>query len=187
MSEKREKNSAYDKLTPQRKALVDMVLKNLENGKGIWEQGWADTGIPVSVATGKRYHGINNLFLSLIAIERGYTDNRWATFKQIEDNGWSFKKDAENKSLGKGAGVTIEFYELRDRETKKPFDNSVLDGMTEAERQKYMDDNVYRLRKYYRVFNGDIIEGIPERKKHIIDPSEMVERAEKLFSALERL
>ena len=182
MSEKREKNSAYDKLTPQRKALVDMVLKNLENGKGIWEQGWADTGIPVSVATGKRYHGINNLFLSLIAIERGYTDNRWATFKQIEDNGWSFKKDAENKSLGKGAGVTIEFYELRDRETKKPFDNSVLDGMTEAERQKYMDDNVYRLRKYYRVFNGDIIEGIPERKKHIIDPSETVERAEKLLA-----
>ena len=181
MNEKREKNSAYDKLTPQRKALVDMVLKNLENGKGIWEQGWADTGIPVSVATGKRYHGINNLFLSLIAIERGYTDNRWATFKQIEDNGWSFKKDAENKSLGKGAGVTIEFYELRDRETKKPFDNSVLDGMTEAERQKYMDDNVYRLRKYYRVFNGDIIEGIPERKKHIIDPSETVERAEKLL------
>ena len=55
MGEKREKNSAYDKLTPQRKALVDMVLKNLENGKGIWEQGWADTGIPVSVATGKRY------------------------------------------------------------------------------------------------------------------------------------
>ena len=70
MNEKREKNSAYDKLTPQRKALVDMVLNNLENGKGIWEQGWADTGIPVSVATGKRYHGINNLFLSLIAIER---------------------------------------------------------------------------------------------------------------------
>ena len=72
MSENTEKNNAYDKLTPQRKALVDMVLKNLENGKGIWEQGWAETGVPVSAATGKRYRGINNLFLSLIAIERGY-------------------------------------------------------------------------------------------------------------------
>lgn len=30
MSEINEKNNAYDKLTPQRKALVDMVLKNLE-------------------------------------------------------------------------------------------------------------------------------------------------------------
>ena len=51
MSEKTEKNNAYDKLTPQRKALVDMVLKNLENGKGIWEQGWADTGVPEGTRT----------------------------------------------------------------------------------------------------------------------------------------
>lgn len=181
MSEKTEKNNAYDKLTPQRKALVDMVLKNLENGKGIWEQGWADTGIPVSAATGKRYRGINNLFLSLIAIERGYTDNRWATFNQINDRGWSFKKDEEGRSRGKDAGVTIEFYELYDRTTKKAFDRSTLDGMTESERDEYMQENVRPMRKYFRVFNGDIIDGIPEREKHEIDPSERVERAEKLL------
>lgn len=158
-----------------------MVLKNLENGKGIWEQGWADTGVPVSAATGKRYRGINNLFLSLIAIERGYTDNRWATFHQISDRGWSFKKDEEGRSRGKDAGVTIEFYELYDKETKKAFDRSTLDGMTESERDEYMQDNVRPMRKYFRVFNGDIIEGIPEREKREIDPSERVERAEKLL------
>lgn len=181
MSEKKGQSNAYDKLTPQRKALVDMVLKNLENGKGIWEQGWADTGVPVSAATGKRYRGINNLFLSLIAIERGYTDNRWATFHQIDDRGWSFKKDEEGRSRGKDAGVTIEFYELYDKETKKAFDRSTLDGMTESERDEYMQDNVRPMRKYFRVFNGDIIEGIPEREKREIDPSERVERAEKLL------
>lgn len=181
MNEKKGKSSAYDKLTPQRKALVDMVLKNLENGKGVWEQGWADTGVPVSAATGKRYHGINNLFLSLIAIERGYTDNRWATFHQISDRGWSFKKDEEGRSRGKDAGVTIEFYELYDRETKKAFERSTLDGMTESERDEYMQENVRPMRKYFRVFNGDIIEGIPEREKREIDPSERVERAEKLL------
>ncbi len=181
MSEKTEKNNAYDKLTPQRKALVDMVLKNLENGKGFWEQGWADMGVPVSAATGKRYRGINNLFLSLIAMERGYTDNRWATFNQINDRGWSFKKDEEGRSRGKDAGVTIEFYELYDKETKKAFDRSTLDGMTESERDEYMQENVRPMRKYFRVFNGDIIEGIPEREKRTIDPSEKVERAEKLL------
>lgn len=181
MSEIKEKNNAYDKLTPQRKALVDMVLKNLENGKGLWEQGWADMGVPVSAATGKRYRGINNLFLSLIAIERGYTDNRWATFNQINDHGWSFKKDEEGRSRGKDAGVTIEFYELYDKETKKAFDRSTLDGMTESERDEYMQENVRPMRKYFRVFNGDIIEGIPEREKRVIDPSERVERAEKLL------
>lgn len=181
MSENTEKNNAYDKLTPQRKALVDMVLKNLENGKGIWEQGWADTGVPVSAATGKRYRGINNLFLSLIAIERGYTDNRWATYHQIEERGWNFKKDEEGRSRGKDAGVTIEFYELYDKETKKAFEKSMLDGMTESECDEYMQENVRPMRKYFRVFNGDIIEGIPEREKRIIDPSERVERAEKLL------
>jgi antirestriction protein ArdC len=181
LGEIEEKNNAYDKLTPQRKALVDMVLCNLENGKGFWEQGWADMGVPISAATGKRYRGINNLFLSLIAMERGYTDNRWATFNQINDRGWSFKKDEEGRSRGKDAGVTIEFYELYDKETKKAFDRSTLDGMTESERDEYMQDNVRPMRKYFRVFNGDIIEGIPEREKRTIDPSEKVERAEKLL------
>ena len=180
MSEQKEQ-SAYDKLTPQRKALVDMVLKNLEEGKGIWEQGWADMGVPVSAATGKRYRGVNNLYLALTAIERGYTDNRWATFNQINEKGWSFKKDEEGNSRGKNAGVTIEFYELYDRETKKPFDKTTLDGMTDSERDEYMQENVRPMRKYYRVFNGDVIEGIPEREKRTIDPSEKVERAEKLL------
>ena len=33
-------NSAYEKLTPALKALVDAVMKNLEKGVGLWEQGW---------------------------------------------------------------------------------------------------------------------------------------------------
>lgn len=181
MSEKKEQNNPYEKLTPQRKALVDMVLKNLESGKGFWEQGWADMGVPVSAATGKRYRGINNLFLSLIAMERGYTDNRWATYNQINERGWSFKKDEEGRSRGKDAGVTIEFYELFDRETKKAFDKSTLDGMTDSERDEYLQENVRPMRKYFRVFNGDIIDGIPEREKRIIETSERVERAEKLL------
>ncbi len=174
-------NNAYDKLTPQRKALVDMILKNLESGTGFWQKGWVGLGVPISAATGKRYRGINNLFLSLIALERGYTDARWATYHQIEEKGWHFKKDEEGKSLGKNAGVTIEFYELYDRETKKPFDRSVLDGMTDSERDEYMQENVRPMRKYFRVFNGDIIEGIPAQEKRQLDPSERVERAEKLL------
>lgn len=181
MNEIATNNNAYDKLTPQRRALVDIVLNNLENGKGFWEQGWANIGAPISAATGKRYRGINNLYLSLIAMARGYTDNRWATYNQITERGWSFKKDEEGKSRGKDAGVTIEFYELFDKDTKKPFDRATLDGMTESERDEYMQENVRPMRKYFRVFNGDIIDGIQEREKHTIDPSEKEDRAEKLL------
>ena len=47
------KNAVYDKLTPQRKLLVDAVLKNLEKGTGLWEQGWSGGVAPVSAITGK--------------------------------------------------------------------------------------------------------------------------------------
>ena len=177
-----QKSTAYDRLTPQRKQLVDAVLKNLENGVGLWKQGWSGGGAPVSAITGKRYNGVNRIFLMLASMERGYSDNRWLTYKQMEDKGWRFKTDAEGRSLGKGAVVEIEYFELRDKQTKQPFDRHTLDGMTADERNEYMDENVYPLRKYYRVFNGDVIEGIPEQKKGEHDTTGYNARAENLIS-----
>ena len=174
-------NSAYEKLTPARKALVDAVMKNLENGVGLWEQGWAGGGAPVSAISGKQYNGVNRMFLMAATAERGYSDNRWVTFKQMEDKGWSFKRDEEGRSRGKNAGVSIEYFELRDKETKQPFDRHTLDGMTADERNAYMDENVYPIRKYYRVFNGDVIEGIPERERVEHDPTGRNDRAEALI------
>lgn len=174
-------NSAYKKLTPARKALVDAVMKNLENGVGLWEQGWAGGGAPVSAISGKQYNGVNRMFLMAATAERGYSDNRWVTFKQMEDKGWSFKRDEEGRSRGKNAGVSIEYFELRDKETKQPFDRHTLDGMTADERNAYMDENVYPIRKYYRVFNGDVIEGIPERERVEHDPTGRNDRAEALI------
>ena len=177
-----QKSTAYDRLTPQRKQLVDAVLKNLENGVGLWKQGWSGGGAPVSAITGKRYNGVNRIFLMLASMERGYSDNRWLTYKQMEDKGWHFKTDEEGKSLGKGAGVSIEYFEFRDKTTKQPLDRHTLDGMTADERNEYMDENVYPLRKYYRVFNGDVIEGIPEQKKGEHDTTGYNARAENLIS-----
>ncbi len=44
-----------------------------------------------------------------------------------------------------------------------------------------MDEDVIALRKYYFVFNGDVIDGIPEREKREIDPSGKNSRAEGLL------
>lgn len=179
--ENKSKSDAFSKLTPERKELVEKVLANLESGDGLWKQGWICSGMPKSGITGKRYHGINNLFLTLVAMERGYKDNRWITFNQMKDRDWEFKKDEDGTSKGKNAGIAIEFFELRDKDTKKPFDRHSLDGMTIEERQEYMDKNVYPVRRYYRVFNAELIDGIPER---VVEQSEFtpVERAEKLLN-----
>ena len=177
MSDK-EKKSAYDKLTPQRQKLVDTIIANLENNHSLWRQGWRVTGAPVSAITGKRYNGVNRLFLSAATMDRGYSDNRWLTYNQMKEKGWDFKRDEEGNSLGKKAGVSIEYFSLYDKSTKQPFDRNALDGMTEAERDDYMDENVIALRKYYCVFNGDVIDGIPEREKHEVDQSGKNSRAE---------
>ena len=180
--ENNEKNTAYEKLTPQRKQLVDKVMENLEKGNLFWSQGWVSSGTPESAITGKKYRGINNLFLSLIAMSENYEDNRWATFKQMEERGWTFKKDDEGKSVAKGKGATVEYFEMRDKETKKHFDRSVLDGMTAGEQQEYMDKNVYWLRKYYRVFNCSLMDGVPAKEKPQISENDRNDRAEAILS-----
>lgn len=173
--------SGYDKLTPQQKRLIDQVMANLENGAGIWKQGWRSVGAPVSAITGIGYRGNNRFALTQAMMARGYTDNRWLTFNQMTKRGWSFKQDAEGNSLGKNAGEAIEYWELRDKVTKKPFDKHTLDGMTADERSDYMEENIYMLRKYYHVFNGDVIEGIPAREQHEVDPNSLNERAENVL------
>ncbi len=63
--------SAYDKLLPQRKQLADMLVANLDSG-GLWKQGWRTRGAPENAVTGKKYRGVNNLYLFLVAMERGF-------------------------------------------------------------------------------------------------------------------
>ena len=181
MSENETKSSAYEKLTPQRKQLVDQVLANLEKCNLFWTQGWVAAGAPESAVTGKKYRGINNLYLSLVAMAENYGDNRWATFRQMEEKGWTFKKDEEGHTLGKGKSVSVEYYEMRDKETKRRFDRSVLDGMTFDEQREYMDKNVYWLRKFYRVFNCSLMDGVPAKEMPMIDVNDRIEKAEAIL------
>ena len=122
-------------------------------------------------STNSEYSGIIDNLQDYGLIRKGsYKKLMKAYYKKMEEKGWKFKADEEGNSLGKGAGVAIEFFELRDKETEKPFDRKTLDGRTKTEQEEYMNDNVYPVRKYYRVFNADIIDGIPEREKRVVDP-----------------
>lgn len=179
--EEKTQRSLYDKLTPQRKLIVDEVLKNLESGAGLWKAGWIMPKAPESAITKKTYRGVNNFWLSFVAMSRGYTDNRWVTYKQMEEKGWTFKTDEEGNSLGKGAGVSIEYFDLIDKQTGKRLDRSVFDGMTIEEKDEYFSKNVKPIRKYYRVFNGDVINGIPATEKKEVQPFEKDERVEELL------
>ena len=179
--EKKTKNLDYEKLSPEYKFIVDDVTKNLAEGAGLWRAGWQMPKMPESAITKKQYRGVNNFCLTLVAMAKGYGDHRWATFRQIEEKGWSFKKDEEGNSLGKGSGVPIEYFDLIDKQTGKKLDRTVLDGMTVEEKEEYFAKNVKPIRKYYRVFNGDLIDGIPAMETQEPDLNGKVETVEKLL------
>ena len=61
------------------------------------------------------------------------------------------------------------------------FMGKVLDGMTDDEQQRYIRDNVYPVKRTYRVFNGSIIDGLPEKETLKINPEDRVKRADKFL------
>ena len=47
---------------------------------------------PKNVQTEKPYRGGNSLYLSVTQTAKGYSDHRWATYKQISDMGGQVRK-----------------------------------------------------------------------------------------------
>lgn len=135
-----------------RQHIADAFVQALSE-KGLeWKKGWV-TNPPINAVTGKRYKGLNHFSLSMAMFEyaksgEGY-DNRWATFKQVQDKGWKVKKGAK--------GQKVEYWQPYDFEKKAPITWEELSA-----RQKSKDKMIGVIAKYYVVFNGKDIEGIPE-------------------------
>ena len=124
----------------------------------------------MNVKTGNAYRGINRLYLTLIAMQRGYTDCRWATFKQIQEQGWRLQ-DA------KGQGIKVEYWFPFDTEDKKVL---TWQSFHQLQREGAVLGERYQLRaKYATVFNGSLIAGIPklpELEENEIQPDELIHR-----------
>lgn len=155
------------KLSRTKQALYDTVMASLEEGVIPWHQPWLSAR-PVNATTEGNYNGINRAYLNFMTVQKGYSDNRWATFKQADNAGWKIKKGSK--------GVPVEFYSKYEVENKKTFYSNdyiteVTKGMSESQREKWIMDNVRTNLQTYIVFNGQDIEGIPplEIKNHDID------------------
>lgn len=140
-----------------RQKLADAFAEALEKDALEWKKGWELAyGFPENAQTGKEYKGINRLYLFLMAQEKGYADPRWATFKQIQTNGWSLQKGAK--------GEKVEYWVPYDTTLKKYISwdeynyRRLASQKTEAEIQFFP--------QYYTVFNGQFIDGLePMTKK----------------------
>ncbi len=132
--------------------VTNRVLELLEKGEVPWRKTWTNTGLPRNLATGKEYKGINLLLLTSL----GYSLNYFLTFQQLRDMGGKLKE-------GEKSHIVVYWKWI---ETEKP------DGGGKE---------VKPFLRYYRVYNINQTEGIPEsripkitRPKNPIDECEFI-------------
>lgn len=114
------KKTALDVIKEDRSRLVNLIVKNLEEKGEGWFKEWTSVATPHNGINGTTYRGGNRLKLGAVALENGFDDPRWATDRQIKENGWEIEKGAkfvicEHWKFTK----TIEVFNEDTKETEK--------------------------------------------------------------------
>lgn len=154
-----------------RKSVADMFVKGLSEEGLNWKQGWATTGELRNAVSNRHYRGLNEFYLKLVSMVHEYKDPRWMTFNQIRDEGYHLEKGS------KGAKVEYWF----------PFDTIKKKGVSFEEKERLINEGERKkedfslVAKYYTVFNGDNISGLPEIElpKNEIEPNKVLEQISK--------
>ena len=171
---RRARRSAGAGVEDHYRQVADRLIAAIERGTAPWTQAWKPGGgsrLPVNVASGKPYRGMNSVDLASRADQRGYADQRWGTFKQVLALGGAVRKGEK--------GAKIVYWRFEDR---KP----VLDAAGQPKRDKegqpvyqvvpLRNPQVFR----YTVFNADQCDGLPAREAEAVaqrwDPIEAADR-----------
>jgi len=73
--------------------ITDQVIEILDAGVAPWRKPWnAETGMPLSMSSGKAYRGVNPFILAMQAAVKGYASPWWGTYKQITGRGGQVRK-----------------------------------------------------------------------------------------------
>lgn len=148
-----------------RKAVTERLIGMLESGTAPWQKPW-DAGIAAMNRphnyNGRPYHGVNALMLWCTAIDKGYEDPRWLTFKQVNKLGGH---------VNKGEKAQIVEYWQWEKEVENP-------ETGDKEKVPLEHPKVYRA----AVFNADQCTGLPKLRRQEQKWSP-VERAENIIAA----
>ena len=88
-------------LQQNRRALVEKIIKNMDQGYVPLQRRWASFGRPFNPVSHCNYKAGNFIRLKIAADSAGYTDNRWCTYKQAEKQGWHIRKGEKGTLLEK--------------------------------------------------------------------------------------
>lgn len=149
--------------------ITGAIIDRLEAGVRPWVKPWRPGlgGRPLRV-TGEPYRGINCFWLWLVADAAGYNSRTWMTYRQAQALGGQVRE-------GERSQIAI-FYKSYSKTVE-----SVVTGDTA--------DELRRVLRSYAVFNGDQIDGLPERFRPaplaVVPPADALpERAQRFVDAL---
>ena len=146
-----ERNDAYYR------KVADSLIAQIEKGTAPWTQAWkaGEKAMPRNVVTGTAYRGGNSVWLASVSEQRGYSDDRWGTYKQVQGLGGQVRRGEK--------GSAILFWQFETRKLARDRDGqSILD---QEGKPVYETTPLDRPRSYpYTVFNAEQCDGLPRRE-----------------------
>lgn len=135
-----------------RAELTNKIIAQLEQGTAPWQKPWVEGSavMPYNAVTDQPYHGMNTVWLDM----QGYSDPRWATYKQAQANGWQVRKGEK--------GTPIEFWKRTN--TKDATDdqgNPILDAKGKPKKVTVLLDRPIGP-IYATLFNLSQMDNVPE-------------------------
>ena len=123
--------------------VTQRILEAIERGVAPWRIPWKKgpgQGLPRSMSTAKPYRGINVFLLGLEALAAGHSSPWWGTYNHVSGLGGQVRRGEK--------ATPVVFWSVKEKE----------DDVDERGRPK-----AYFLLRYYKVFNAEQADGLPER------------------------
>ncbi|MXX77337.1 MAG: DUF1738 domain-containing protein [Holophagales bacterium] len=166
-----------DRIGDYHRQVADKLIEQLKAGTAPFQKPWkpGERSLPENLTTGRRYRGGNSLFLSVAAQDKGYTDNRWGTYRQIVGAGGHVKKGER--------GTKVLFFSTEKVEQAK--DEQGRPRLTDSGEPVYERRETDRpYVRTYTVFNAEQTGGLPERPPASPEPEwKAHEQAEAIIEA----
>ena len=137
---------------------ADQIVEQIRQGNAPWQKPWkpGEESLPKNLSSDKEYRGGNSMYLSVAQSARGYSENRWGTYKQIQAAGGHVRKGERGTRI-------LSFQDHRQIAVTDKAGKPVHDSEgNKVYRYEKLDHPMVR---QYTVFNADQADGLklPER------------------------
>ncbi len=154
----RKKSMTSKKMTAEEyhRRFADRIIEQIKRGVAPWQKPWkpGERVLPRNLHTNRPYAGGNSLHLAVVAEERGYSDTRWGTYRQIQLHGGHVRKGERGTRI-------LSYQDHRRVAVKDPQGRPVTD---ENNRQVYRYERLSKpWIKRYTVFNAEQANRLPTR------------------------